>query len=153
MLNEYAITVLKLSLFVGVALNLAHPKQEKVIRLSLGIILLSAVTLPFVDIIADNGLNLDLILPDEGIDVEVSDDAIEEAFEDGIREYICSSYGLSSSDVKVMADGFDLSSMTASRLYVTLSGKGAYVDYRALADHLAEEFTRGGECRIELDIG
>ena len=147
------ITVLKLSLFVGVALNLAHPKQERFMRISLGIILLSAIMLPFIDIIGNNKLEIELPILSGGIDEEMSDDVIEEAFEDGIRQYICVSYDLSEENVKVMADGFDFSSMTAERLYVTLSGDGAYIDYRALSDALVKEFTRGGECRIEVNIG
>ena len=153
LLKEYAIIVLKLSLFISIALNLSHPKQERVMRISLGIILLSVIMLPFVDIIVDNGFKLKLPEVSGDVNTEMSDDVIEVSFEDGIRKYICASYDLADCDVRVMADGFDLSSMTAERLYVTLSGKGVYIDYRGLSDHLAKEFTRGGECRIELNIG
>lgn len=153
LLKEYATIALKLALFVGVALNLSHPRQERVMRISLGIILLSAIMLPFVDIINHNQLNFTLSTSPGSIDTEMSDDMIEQAFEDGIQKYICASYDLDDSEVRVMADGFDFSSMTAERLYVTLSGRGVYIDYRSLADRLAQEFTRGGECRVELNIG
>ena len=153
LLREYAVIALKLSLFISIALNLAHPKQEKAMRISLGVILLSVIMLPLVDIIVNNELELKLPEFSGEINTEMSDDMIETAFEDGIREYICTSYDLPDTDVRVMADGFDLSSMTAKRLYVTLNGEGIYIDYRSLSDRLAKEFTRGGECRIELDIG
>ena len=153
MLKEYALLVLKLSAFVGIAINLAHPKQIKMMRFALGIILISAIMLPLVDIIGENPVDFITFTKLDDLEVEANDEAVESAFEEGIGKYICTKYSLLPSEVKVNADGFDFSVMRADRIYVTLFGKGVYIDYRRLEDEIAEEFTRGGTCEIELNIG
>lgn len=153
MLLEYTVLVLKLSVFIGIAVNLAHVRQARVIRLALGIILLSAIMLPIVDIIDENGVKIDEIKLPSFNDEDVNDETVKGAFEDGIRDYICSEYSLLQTEVRVTCDGFDLSTLSAEKIYVTLSGSGMYVDYRRLEGVIAEEFTRGGACEIEFDIG
>lgn len=149
---DFAITVLKLSAFVGIAIGLAHPRQAKMTRLSLGIILIAAIMIPIVDIIVENGVKIPDFEISDIEDAEMSDDMIEEAFCRGIEDYIREGYSLGEGEVTVTCDGFDLSSMRADKLYVALSGRGIYVDYKELEYKLAEEFTKGGTCRVEFDI-
>ena len=153
MVKEYTVLVLKLSAFIGIAINLAHPKQSKIMRLALGIVLISAIMLPLIDIITVNNSNVIIFPTPDEVDVEMNDEMIEIAFEEGIGKYISSKYFLSEDEVKVNADGFDFSVMKATRIYVTLCGKGVCIDYRKLEDEIAKEFTRGGICEVELNIG
>ena len=150
--REYIIVSLKVLLFVGFAINIAHPRQIGVMRVVLGMILISAIMLPLVDIFDENRLEIDIGSLGEDNNGEINDDAIEYAFERGIERYICSEYNLREGEVRVMADGFDLSDMTAKKIYVVLSGSGIYIDYKRLRGYIAEEFTKGGVCEVELDI-
>ena len=83
----------------------------------------------------------------------MSDSAIELAFEDGIAEYIADEYGVSRDNVAVFVDGFDMGSLTAERIYVTLSGRAALIDCKSVEKRLCDEFTRGGECEVTLKLG
>ena len=68
-----------------------------------------------------------------------SDDAIELAFEDGVAAYISDRYGVERECIKVMADGFSLEKLQAERIYVTLSGKAALLDYKRIEKCLTHQ--------------
>lgn len=152
MLNKYALNALKFLVFIGIALNVIHPKQIRITRLTLGVIVLSAVMLPFVDIMDKNKV-FDAFTPTVSDEESMGDDMIERLYEDAIKEYVAQLCKIDNADVKVTVDGLDVSSMKAKRIYVSLSGKGITVDYRNLETRLANEFTNGGDCKVELDIG
>ena len=152
MLREYVILSVKLILFVGIAVNIAHPRQEKTMRIALGMMMISAIMLPLVDIFDENNFKIDIESSSVDSVYEINDSAIKRAFEEGIERYICSEYSLQQGEVAVMSDGFDISSMTAERIYVTLSGSAIYINYRSLEAEISEEFAGGGVCEVELDI-
>ena len=154
MLEGYILGTLKIFTFVAIALNLVHPRQGKATRLVLGIVLISVIMLPIVNIIgkSDEFVMNDSFWNSLG-DNKVDDATVEEFFERGIEEYIASECGVAKENVRVRADGFDIASLKATRIYVSISSGGAFVDYRALEDKLEREFTNGGDCRIELLVG
>ena len=112
-----------------------------------------AILLPIVDIIKDNGLILDADDYIGEIEEYQSDTAVKWAFEDGICEYIASEYRVDRSEVTVTADGFDLSTLRAQRIYVTLSGRAALLDYKEIESEIALKFTGGGECEVSVKVG
>ncbi len=153
MLKEYATALIKSSLIIAAALEIAHSRMKKSSRLAAGLILICIIMLPIIDIIADNGLDFsfdyDFIQDDYD---NMSDEAIEASFEKGIEKYIAEKCGIAPSDVKVNADKFSLEDMRAERIYVTLSGKGIFSDYKALEELIEKEFTQGGDCEVRLDV-
>lgn len=151
MLEEYGISVLKLAVFFAIALNFAHPRQNKTIKLSVGIVMICAIMLPFIDIINEKTLKIgdfDLVDREEA----QGEGLIKGFFEDAVKEYISQTCGIDKSDVSVSVGGFDIATMKAKSLRVTLSGKCMTVDYRRLEVELAKEFTEEGRCEVEIGI-
>ena len=54
MLEGYILGTLKIFSFAAIALNLVHPRQGKATRFVIGVVLISAIMLPIVDIIDEN---------------------------------------------------------------------------------------------------
>ena len=153
MLKEYFGGVMLLSAFISLSLGVAHSRLKRVTEFGAGILLICAILLPIVDIIADYEVKIDSEIYLDEIDMNATDDLIESAFEDGIREYLATEYRVEPSLVSVRADGFDMGKMRAERIYVTLSGSAAYLDYKRIENEVASEFTDGGECEVSLNIG
>jgi hypothetical protein len=110
--------------------------------------------LPLVDIIRDFDIDdsFEKMLDEFELD-GMTDSAIEDAFEDGIAQYVSDRWGVDRECIVVNVDGFDMESLTAQRIYVTLAGMGALVDYKRIEEALIEKFTRDGECEVSLKIG
>ena len=154
MLREYFIGVFSLGIFIAVALGVSHLKLKGSVTFGAGILLISAILLPLVDIIKDN--SIDNMLNNMMHEIEYegkTDDVIELAFEEGVAEYIAEKYSVSGECVSVNADGFSLEKLKAQRIYVNLSIKAATVDYKRIEREIAEEFTLGGECEVSICIG
>ena len=151
MFEKYATESLKLLVFIAIALNFTHPKQSKVAGMSVGMVLLCAIMLPFVDIIDKTDWKISNFTKPEIGETE-NFEVMEKVFEDAVATYISEFYGIDRSDVKVMADGFDIELMRAERIYVTLSGKALTLDYRSLETKIESEFTDEGRCEVEFDI-
>ena len=153
MLREHFLASVSISAFVALALGVSHPRLRSVTVFSSGIIVICAVLLPLVGILQElkDEYTIDDLM--NGISFDASDSAIELAFEDGISDYVATRYGVPSECVFVRADGFDISTLTAERIYVTLSGKGCFIDVKRLETEVANEFTRGGECEVMISLG
>lgn len=154
MLKEYFEGILLLVAFVALALGVAHPKLRNATSFSAGVLIICAILLPIVDIIRDidKKYSIDDLLSDMEY-ADATDDAIELAFEEGISVYIADKYGVNKGDVLVMADGFDIGSMKAERIYITLSSKALLLNYKKIEEEIEKEFTQGGECEVSLKIG
>ena len=138
--------------FAAILLGIAHPKLKGATSYSIGVLMICVILLPLVDIIRDfdtksmfDSINMDL-------EYDITDDMIEASFEEGISEYIAQKYGVDKSCVSVMADGFDMERLRAERIYVTLSGRAVFLDYKKIEDEVRSEFTNGGECEVSLKI-
>lgn len=152
MLREYFTEIIILMTFAAILLGIAHPKLKGATSYSIGVLMICVILLPLVDIIRDfdtksmfDSINMDL-------EYDITDDMIEASFEEGISEYIAQKYGVDKSCVSVMADGFDMERLRAERIYVTLSGKAVFLDYKKIEDEVRSEFTNGGECEVSLKI-
>ncbi len=153
MLKVYFTDVMYLCTFIAVAVGISHPRLKKSTTFGAGVLLICVILLPLVDIIKDIDVKIDLEEYLENVESEASDDALEAAFEEGIREYISSEYTVDKEFITVMADGFDLECLRAERIYVTLSGKAALLDYKRMELRIESEFTKGGECEVSVKLG
>lgn len=152
MLREYFSEIIILMTFAAILLGIAHPKLKGATSYSIGVLIICVILLPLVDIIRDfdtksmfDSINMD-------IEYDITDDMIEASFEEGISEYIAQKHGVDKSCVTVMADGFDMERLRAERIYVTLSGRAVFLDYKKIEDEVRSEFTNGGECEVSLKI-
>lgn len=153
MLEENFIYLLSMCASVSVALSISHKRTRSAVMFGVGILIIAAVLTPLVDIFSAFSVSdyLDEIY--EYMDYEEKNDsAIELAFEDGIAKFVSDKYGVPYECVSVFADDFDLESLKAGRIYVTLSGKAIYLDYKSIESELCEKFTHGGECEVSLRI-
>lgn len=152
MLREYFSEIIILMTFAAILLGIAHPKLKGATSYSIGVLMICVILLPLVDIIRyfDTKSMFDSINMD--LEYDITDDMIEASFEEGISEYIAQKYGVDKSCVSVMADGFDMERLRAERIYVTLSGKAVFLDYKKIEDEVRSEFTNGGECEVSLKI-
>ena len=153
MLKGYFEGILTLAAFIALALGVSHPKLRRATEFGAGVLISCAILLPLVDIIKEFNVNFDINSYVENIESEVTDDMIELAFEEGIAEYLATEYGVDRSLILVMADGFDMGKLKAERIYVTLEGEAALLDYKKIEEKVAREFTDGGECEVSLRIG
>ena len=153
MLKEYFIGVITLTLFVAVAFGVSHPRLRNAVSFGGGILLVCGILLPIVDILRDFEVDETLDGIFDGIDFDATDSAIELAFENGVAEHIASSYGIPCECVSVRADGFDIASLTAERIYVTLSGKGTLLDYKRIEKEVGAEFAPRGYCEVYISFG
>ncbi len=155
MLNEYMIGIMKLSVFASLMVGISHDRMKSVTKMTMGVLVISVVMLPIVDII--KGFDIEKSLGFLDNDAEIGDqggELAESAFEEGISEYISSEYGIPRDRITVNVDGFSLEEMRAQRVYASLTLKdAANIDYRRLERLLALNFTNGGECEVSLIVG
>ncbi len=153
MLEEYFVSLISFSVLASLLLAVSHRMLRGATAFGFGIVVLCVVMLPLVDIIRDFDMDdlFNEVLGD--IDYDATDSAIELAFEDGVAEYVSREYGAKRECVSVNADGFDVSSLTARRIYVTLSGSATLLDYKRIEKEIGETFAPGGECEVSLSIG
>lgn len=153
MLKEYFSEVMIFAGLAALALGVAHPRLRSATSLGAGVLLICAILLPLVDIIKGYEVNFDMDEYINSANGNVNYNAVEEAFEDGIRRYIAESFGISQDSVTVEVDGFDLERIRAERIYVTLSGEGATLDYKKIEEMIEREFTDKGECEVSIRLG
>ena len=153
MLKEYFVGAITLSLLIALTVGVAHPRLRNAVLFGGGVLLVCGILLPIIDILRDFDADKTLDGIFDSIDFDATDSAIELAFEDGVAEYIADSYGIPYECVSVRADGFDIGSLTAERIYVTLSGKGALFDYKRIENDIGEEFSPSGYCEVYISFG
>ena len=153
MLREYFLGLISLSVFISLLIGIAHPRMISSVRIGAGVLVICAFLLPIVDII--RGLEIDRELDGilDGLDYDSTDSAIELAFESGVSQYVAEEYGVKPECVMVRVDGFDISSLSARRIYVTLSGEAVFLDYKRIEADLSESFCPSGECEVMIDLG
>lgn len=153
MFKEYFGELLTLCVFISVALSMAHPRLKRTISFGAGILIICSVMLPLVDIFCE--FDADEVFEKILIDIKyegATDSSIELAFEEGIAKYVAEAYEVDEGSVSVSADGFDISTLRAERIYVTLSEKAIYLDYKRIEREISERFTSGGECEVSINV-
>lgn len=152
-MNTVVILIIGASCVVAVGSSLTHPKHRALSEGALSLILILAIASPvyeYVSGVIDSAEKLPNLPSVEGSEGEYERVA-KEAFLLGIERLIADEYGLDGEDVSVKCDGFDFSSFSCERIYVTLSGGAATADYRGIKNFIEENFE--GECIIEIEIG
>lgn len=154
MSDGYFKGALVLCVFASLLLSVAHPRFKSVTNICAGILVSFAIMSPLVVIIRDFNIDdvLDGVIGDADIG-DMTDNAVELAFEEGTAEYIASRLGVDPSLVSVNVDGFDMESMKADRVYVTLRGAAITADYKRLEKEIEDRLTKGGKCEVSVSFG
>lgn len=154
-MKEYAVTLAVTSALVSLALALTYRDEEKsggAVRSALMLILLYATLCPLLGAVRNFDIDSD-ILKEEKYNFEDRfslSDATEEAFCRGIRLFLADKMSINYDEITVKAKDFDASLMRARKIEVTLVGKAALADYRALRE--AVEKNGFGECEVKSEI-
>lgn len=131
---------------------LCHDKMKGVTKIACRLLLILAALTPVIGLVknfASGGITLPDISPGE--DAGIYEDVARDAFDEGIRLAIQSEWGIEKENIYVGTDGFDFENMRAERIYVTLMGKAALADNKAIKQYVEENF--GGVCVVQIEIG
>ena len=150
-MTEYGINVLITVALVSLGMLLCYREGDKTLRLSLSLVLMSAVLLPLSSIIS----RIDFELPEDAEQTVVYEDgefakSLESAFCDGVELMIAEKFSLDGESIHIDIEGFDFKSLGCERMTVTLSGRAAFAD-RASIKKYTEENIKG--CVVKVEVG
>lgn len=136
----------------AVGAYLCHDKMKVATKIACQLLLVLAIAAPISDLVGSIASG-DFSLPEFPLaeDGGAYEEVAKDAFLKGISIAIQDKYGISAEEVYVGCDGFDFESMTAKRIYVTLMGRGAFSDYKAVKIYVEDNF--GGDCVVEIELG
>lgn len=147
-MDEYIEIALLSALLVGVVSMISHPRFSPITSGALGILLLFSLLQPLFALIDGNGSFpiFKPLLPDGVTDVlEYSEGVYFEAMSDCIEE----SFGLSETDLKIKAEGFDIEKLKYKSISVTLVGGGYFTDRERVENFIIENFLgEGGRASV-----
>ena len=152
-MKAYLLSVFAICLVASLLGFLSHGRFRSIEKITIGVIMLYVILSPLPSAIRSFDPN-DFFSFELPGDVEYEGDAYavaEEAFGRGVALAVAEEFSLDVSDIRVKTDGFDFEKMYAERIKVTLSGKAAGADHRAIESFLnKQEF---GRCEVEIEIG
>lgn len=126
-------------------------ERARASRGALGIILLAALAVPFIDTVCAIPDIIDENLPEYDTDAgSMAQDVAREAFLRGIRLAVADKFSLNADDIAVTCCGFSFEEMRAESLVITLSGKAAFADIRAVREFA--EKSGFGECEVYVSF-
>lgn len=151
-MKGYLLSVFAICVVAALLGFLSHGRLRSTEKIVIGIIMLYVLLSPLSTAIK----NLD---PNDifSFDIPSSENmgnasaVAEEAFGRGIAVAVAEEFSLEVSNIRVKTDGFDFEKMSAERIKVTLSGKAAAADHRAIESYLNKQNL--GRCEVEIEIG
>ncbi len=129
---------------------------DKTVKSAIGIIILSTLISPVLSLFNSvSSLDIDKLFDVSREDISIEDSlyykTAEENFALGIEGLLREELGLSSDEIDVHLEGFDMTMMRAEKITIILSGKGVYADYRRVVETIKTE--KLGECEVKLEFG
>ena len=155
-MGEYLVSFIVLSLIFGVLSYLSYsPEHVGLVKLASSVLLLYALLLPAISYLRSEPQFPELGELIGGTDSSSGEGAYtevaEQAFASGIKQLVCSEFGIDGADASVTVYDFDFKSMSAGKIMIALSGKGVFADRRAIAAYVSGEGL--GECEVNIIIG
>ncbi len=154
-MREYAVTLVVTSALVSLALAITYREEERssgAVRSALAVLLLYVTLCPLFGAVRNFDIEDDIFEVEE-YDFEDRfslSGVTEEAFCKGIRLFLADKMSLSAEEITVSAEGFDATAMRARKIKVTLFGKAALADYRAVRETV--EKNGFGECEVKSEV-
>lgn len=151
-MSEYAVGVFLISAIVGMLSHLSYGGKSDISKLALSVLMLYVVVAPLADMVKNTDFKS---LFEVGYNEEIITDGYEvvaeDAFIKGIESAVAEKFSLSKDNIRVRVVDFDFENMRAEKIRVTLSGRAALADYKAIEKYL--DGLNIGECRCEIEIG
>ena len=147
-MREELFYFISISAVTALASAISYSAQDSKIKLALGIMLFASVLTPTVEIIRSLG---DFRLPEysSGDYGNMAEEVAEDAFCRGIRRAVADKFYITEDEISVETAGFCYSEMSAERITIELSGRGASADTRGVRAYIEREF---GECEVKIKI-
>ena len=152
-ISGYMLLALGLSASLGLVSALSHPALSRETEMAVGVLCLFAMSFPVIAFIS--GPPTLPALPEGGYtDVSGGISEIgERAWLEGIEGYLSGKYSVSPEDITVLAEGFDLYTMRARYVRVSLSGAGMLANLHAMRDDILSSFVaEGGSCEVVINF-
>ena len=152
---EYLGFLLSASAVVALGGLMAHGgRTANVVKLALGVMLLSVSVIPIVSAVCDVVSEGEIIFSEStqqgGTSGNLYEKTAEDAFCEGIKKLLVSEFSLTSDEVDVRIYDFKVEEMRANKVKVILSGRAVSADYRKICSRVEE--LELGRCEVELEI-
>ena len=154
-MGEYLGFLVTASAVVALGGLMSHGgRSQGMVKLALGVMLLSVSIVPLISAVTDAVDDARLIFsesaPPDDASGSLYEKTAEDAFCEGIKKLAVSEFSVHASDVDVRVFGFKVSEMRADKVKIMLSGSAVHADYRSLSSRI--EALGLGECEVELEI-
>ena len=148
-MGRYIFGCIALAFISAVLYHLSHTSLRESVRAAMGVVLLLFMLSPIASLIS--GV-LDVRLPSGDFTFGESYTAVtEEAYCKGIASALRDEFSAPGDCFYVYCDGFVFETMYSKKVYVTLTGKAALLDYRAVREFVINSVETGG-CEVEIEI-
>lgn len=150
-MGNYFIYIIALLFTVAFSSFLSYDTEKaRASRTALGVIMLVALTALCFDVLADLQSFSFSDVPEYNASEGESftEQSLSDAFAEGVKLAITDRFSFSEQDVEVSCIGFDVNSVSAERICVSLSGRAAFADVRAVREYVKK--LRLGECEVTV---
>ena len=145
----YVLSVLAAVAFSSFAMY--DSERARASRTAMGIILLAALAVPFINTVRDaTGILTENLPTYEGEEDNMSATVAKEAYLRGIRLAVADEFSLSEEDIRVECSGFSFEKMRAERVHITLFGRAVLADIKAIGEYA--EKSGFGECEVSISF-
>ena len=153
-MGEFFVGMVALSLAVGILGFISfRSKGDKTTRTAMGIILMWVVSVSvFSGISRLSESDFDILFDTQTDSMPEGEHlkAAEEAFSDGIKMLLLERYEIKKEDSEVVIFNLNFEKMRAEKIEITLSGYGAFADFRSIENYIEE--AELGECEVKIHI-
>ena len=146
---NYIFTCILLSLISALLYHASHSALRDSVRSAMGVVLLLFMVSPL-GALFSGAFNIKIPQYDfsqNGAYKEVT----EEAYCMGIAAALSEEFSLPRECFSVYSEGFDFDKMYSDNIHVTLTGRAAFIDYRAVRSFVLGAVDTGG-CEVEIEI-
>ncbi len=152
-MTEYFTALISVSALISIAAALSYKDmgESRALRAAFAVILLYVTVMPLLGALSNFDAD-DFKFGTEDYDFggeNAAGELTREAFERGVRLYICQEFSLDGDDVSVTVSGFDPIAVRAEKISVRLSGRAAFADFRAIKARLSKNGFDNCEVLIE----
>ena len=147
-MGKYIFACIALAFISAILYHVSHTALRESARLAMGVLLLSFAVAPIGALLPPA---FDLEIPKVNFEGGAYIEVTEEAFCRGIAEALSDEYSVGSDCFIVVCQGFELEKMTAECVSVTLTGRAALLDYRAVREFVLSAVNIK-ECEVEVEI-
>ena len=150
-MKEYLISVVLITALVALASHFLPDAAVGYGRLALGIVLLYAVLSPLAALLSSFPALPDLPELPQQENAPLYEQYAQEGFCRGIASAVGEKFSVAEARISVRAEGFDVQSMRAEKIWILLRGEAVFADGPAIKAFVEGEGL--GECEVEIEIG